>query len=117
MSLGIQARTALRDEELASRYLAAGNTEYFAQIFVRHRRLVFCACRRFFGSNSLVEDATQGTFLRGRYKLRADSASGASQLLVSGRAVQFESGKVIEMWMESMAIFETNVASGANPQN
>jgi RNA polymerase sigma factor (sigma-70 family) len=64
MSLGIQARTALTDEELASRYQATGDPEYFAQIFARHRRLVFSACRRFFGSSSLAEDATQETFLR-----------------------------------------------------
>jgi RNA polymerase sigma-70 factor, ECF subfamily len=64
MSLGIQARTALTDEELASRYQATGDPEYFAQIFARHRRLVLCACRRFFGTNSLAEDAAQETFLR-----------------------------------------------------
>jgi RNA polymerase sigma factor (sigma-70 family) len=70
MSLGIQARTALTDEELASRYQATGDAEYFAQIFVRHRRLVFCACRRFFGSNCLAEDATQETFLRAYQAVR-----------------------------------------------
>ena len=55
MSLGIQARTALTDEELGPRYQATGDPEYFAQIFARHRRLIFCACRRFFGSNTLVQ--------------------------------------------------------------
>jgi RNA polymerase sigma-70 factor, ECF subfamily len=64
MSLGIQARTALTDEELARRYQATGDPEYFAQIFARHRTLVFCACRRFFGCSGLAEDATQETFLR-----------------------------------------------------
>ncbi len=64
MSSGIQARTALTDEELARRYQANGDPEYFAQIFARHRRLVFCACRRFFECNSMAEDATQETFLR-----------------------------------------------------
>jgi hypothetical protein len=64
MSLGIQTRTALTDEELARRYQATDDPEYFAQIFARHRRLVFCVCRRFFGCNSLAEDATQETFLR-----------------------------------------------------
>jgi len=64
MSLGNQARTALTDEELASRFQATGDPEYFAQIFARNRTLVFSACRRFFGSSSLAEDAVQETFLR-----------------------------------------------------
>jgi RNA polymerase sigma factor (sigma-70 family) len=64
MPSGSQACTALTDEELARRYQATGDSEYFAQIFARHRRLVFCACRRFFGGNTLAEDATQETFLR-----------------------------------------------------
>jgi RNA polymerase sigma-70 factor (ECF subfamily) len=64
MSLGQQARTALTDEELASRYQATGDSEYFAQIFARHRMLVYSACRRFFGCSGLAEDATQETFLR-----------------------------------------------------
>jgi len=59
-----QASPALTDEELASRFQATGDPEYFAQIFARHRRLVFLACRRFFGCNGLAEDATQETFLR-----------------------------------------------------
>jgi RNA polymerase sigma factor (sigma-70 family) len=64
MSVAGHVRAALTDEELASRYQATGDPEYFAQIFVRHRRLVFCSCRRFFVCNSLAEDATQETFLR-----------------------------------------------------
>jgi RNA polymerase sigma factor (sigma-70 family) len=64
MSIGSQAGTALTDEELVSRFQATGDAECFAQIFMRHRRLVFCACRRFFECASLAEDATQETFLR-----------------------------------------------------
>jgi len=63
-------RTALTDEELASRFQATGDAEYFAQIFSRHRRLVFLACRRFFGCNGLAEDATQETFLRAYQAIR-----------------------------------------------
>ena len=59
-----QARTALTDEELASRFQATSDPECFAQIFSRHRSLIFSACRRFFGGNSLAEDATQETFIR-----------------------------------------------------
>ena len=64
MSTGSQTGTALTDEELASRYQDTGDPEYFAQIFARNRRVVFCACRRFFGCVGLAEDATQETFLR-----------------------------------------------------
>lgn len=70
MSIGCQARTALTDEELVIRYQATDDAEYFAQIFARHRRLVFCACRRFFGNSSPAEDATQETFLRAYQGLR-----------------------------------------------
>jgi RNA polymerase sigma-70 factor (ECF subfamily) len=70
MSIGCQARTSLTDEELVSRYQATGDAEYFAQIFARHRRLVFCACRRFFENSSPAEDATQETFLRAYQGLR-----------------------------------------------
>jgi len=59
-----QPRAALTDEEVASRFQATGDAKYFAQIFERHRRLVFLACRRFFGCTGLAEDATQETFLR-----------------------------------------------------
>lgn len=62
---------ALTDEELAGRYQATGDPEYFAQIFARHRRLVLCACRRFFGGNAgLAEDAVQETFLRAYQAIR-----------------------------------------------
>jgi hypothetical protein len=40
MSLGIQTRTALTDEELARRYQATDDPEYFAEIFARQRTLV-----------------------------------------------------------------------------
>ncbi len=64
MSSASQARTVLTNEELASRFQTTGDPEYFAQIFARNRRLVFCSCRRFFGCSGLAEDATQETFLR-----------------------------------------------------
>ncbi len=64
MSIESQTHTGITDEELASRFQATGDPEYFGQIFARHRKLVFCACRRLFGISSLAEDATQETFLR-----------------------------------------------------
>jgi len=59
-----QPAAALTDEELARRYQVTRDHEYFAQIFGRHRQLVFLACRRFFDCSGLAEDATQETFLR-----------------------------------------------------
>jgi RNA polymerase sigma-70 factor (ECF subfamily) len=64
MSLRDCAQSSLTDEELASRFQGTGDPDYFAQIFARHRSLVFCACRRFFGSAPIAEDATQESFLR-----------------------------------------------------
>lgn len=64
MSIGTHACAALTDEELVRRYQASGDPEYFAQIFTRHRTVIFSACRRFFGCSGLAEDATQEAFVR-----------------------------------------------------
>jgi RNA polymerase sigma-70 factor (ECF subfamily) len=93
MSLRIQALTALTDEELARRYQGTGDPEYFAQIFTRHRRLVFCACRRFFGCTGLAEDATQETFLRAYQGLR-----GFQQGNVRGWLVRIAKNVCIDLW-------------------
>jgi len=50
---------ALPDEQLA-RHAREG----FAELFVRHRKKVFYACRSFFGDGQAAEDATQESFLR-----------------------------------------------------
>ncbi len=68
--IGSKARTALSDEELASRYQATGEQEYFALLFLRHRRQVYYSWRRFFRGSGLAEDATQETFLRAFQSLR-----------------------------------------------
>jgi RNA polymerase sigma factor (sigma-70 family) len=70
MSLETQTGSALSDEELVSLYQATGDAEHFALIFNRHSRLVFGACRRFFGCSGLAEDATQESFLRAYKGLR-----------------------------------------------
>ena len=41
-----------------------GSEDCFAELFARHRRRVFSACRGFFADSSAAEDATQETFLR-----------------------------------------------------
>jgi RNA polymerase sigma-70 factor (ECF subfamily) len=61
---------ALPDEELARRAAQAGDNECFAELFARHRRKVFCACRGFFSDSQAAEDATQETFLRAYRNIR-----------------------------------------------
>jgi RNA polymerase sigma-70 factor (ECF subfamily) len=93
MSSGSQARTALADEELVSRYQATGDPEYFAQIFARHRRLVYCACRRFFDCSGLAEDATQETFLRAYQAI-----GGFQQGSVCGWLMRIAKNVCIDAW-------------------
>jgi RNA polymerase sigma-70 factor (ECF subfamily) len=44
--------------------LQAGDNDCFAELFTRHRKRVFYACRGFFSDSPAAEDATQETFLR-----------------------------------------------------
>jgi hypothetical protein len=57
MSLGIQTRTALTDEELASRYQATDDPKYFAQI-LRVTACSFSARARDFSDATAVFEAT-----------------------------------------------------------
>jgi RNA polymerase sigma-70 factor (ECF subfamily) len=52
------------DEDLARRAWREGDSTCFAELFVRHRKRVFCACRGFLGDSHAAEDATQETFLK-----------------------------------------------------
>ena len=54
----------LPDEVLARNALQAGDNDCFAELFTRHRKRVFYACRGFFSDSQAAEDATQETFLR-----------------------------------------------------
>ena len=63
MSMGAQARTE-RDEELVRRFVETHDADCFAELFARHRRRVYFACRAFFEHGGAAEDATQETFLR-----------------------------------------------------
>jgi hypothetical protein len=73
-----------------------------------------------FGSTSGGQTSVQITefVLDGsRYKLRKDSTAGVPQAAGTGKTVQFESGKIWEMWLDSAAVFEATGASGASPQH
>jgi RNA polymerase sigma-70 factor (ECF subfamily) len=52
------------DEDLARRAWEEGDSACFAELFVRHRKRVFCACRGFLADSHAAEDATQEAFLR-----------------------------------------------------
>ncbi len=64
MSVGSETRRAVPDEEIVRRFQEAGDNECFAELFARHRRKVFFACRGFFRDGAAAEDAVQETFLR-----------------------------------------------------
>jgi RNA polymerase sigma-70 factor, ECF subfamily len=92
MSSGSLVR-AITDEELVSRFQATGDPQYFAELFVRHRTRVFCACRRFFGCTGLAEDATQETFLRAYQAIR-----GFHQGNLCGWLMRIAKNVCIDLW-------------------
>ena len=61
---------ALADEELAQRAGKGGDDACFAELFARHRKRVFYACRGFSSDHQAAEDATQETFLRAYRNIR-----------------------------------------------
>jgi len=58
------------DEELARRFAETGDETCFKELFERHGKKVFFACRRFFSDSDAAEDATQETFLRVYQRIR-----------------------------------------------
>jgi RNA polymerase sigma factor (sigma-70 family) len=64
MSLELQTRDLVSDEETVRRFQETGDPECFSELFRRYRKQVFFACRRFFAEDGAAEDATQETFLR-----------------------------------------------------
>ena len=62
---------AIPDEELVRRFQETGSSECFAELFARHRRKVFLACRGFFADSAGAEDATQETYLRTYQKMHS----------------------------------------------
>jgi RNA polymerase sigma-70 factor (ECF subfamily) len=55
---------AIPDEELVRRFQETGSSDCFAELFARHRRRVYMACRGFFADGAAAEDATQEAFVR-----------------------------------------------------
>jgi len=69
MSIGAPRHEQVPDEELVRRYQATADSDCFAELFVRHRKKVYFACRGFFSDGGGAEDATQETFLRAHQNL------------------------------------------------
>jgi RNA polymerase sigma-70 factor (ECF subfamily) len=64
MSSSAQTAPVISDEEIVRKFQETGSNDWFAELFVRHRKRVFSACRGFFAESAAAEDATQETFLR-----------------------------------------------------
>jgi hypothetical protein len=52
-----------------------------------------------------------------RYKVRNQSGEGLAQSAGGGTAIQFDSGKVVEMWLERASVFEATEKSSTSPPN
>jgi RNA polymerase sigma factor (sigma-70 family) len=64
MASSAQLTPVIPDEEIVRRFQETGSGDCFAELFARHRKKVFMACRGFFADSAAAEDATQETFLR-----------------------------------------------------
>jgi len=70
ISSGAKPQIEVSDEELVRLFQLAGDPNAFDELFKRHRRRIYCACRGFFGDSGAAEDATQEAFLRAFEHLR-----------------------------------------------
>jgi RNA polymerase sigma-70 factor, ECF subfamily len=57
------------DEEVVRRFQQTRDPDLFAELFSRHSKRVYFACRAFYSDGSAAEDATQETFLRAYEKM------------------------------------------------
>ena len=69
MSSSAQVAPSIPDEEIVRRFQETGSSDCFAELFARHRKRVFMACRGFFSDKAAAEDATQETFLHAYQKI------------------------------------------------
>lgn len=73
---------AIPDEEIVRRFQETGSSDCFAELFARHRKRVYLACRGFFADSATAEDATQETFLRIYQKIHSFQAGNFSGWLM-----------------------------------
>ena len=89
---------AISDEEIVRRFQETRSNDYFAELFARHGRRVFLACRGFFGDSAAAEDATQETFLRIYQKIH--SFQGGN---FSGWLMRIAKNVCIDQWRKIRA--------------
>jgi len=71
MSLGARPQHEIPDEELVRLFQSSRDPRWFGELFVRHRRRVYCSCRGFFCDGAAAEDAVQETFIRAFQNIHA----------------------------------------------
>jgi RNA polymerase sigma-70 factor (ECF subfamily) len=64
MESGAQKAQVISDEQIVRQFVESRDAACFAELFARHRKRIYFACRAFFENGSAAEDATQETFLR-----------------------------------------------------
>jgi RNA polymerase sigma factor (sigma-70 family) len=93
MSMELETRGLRSDEDTVRRFQETGDPECFSELFRRHRKQVFFACRRFFGEDGAAEDATQETFLRAYENIRRFREGD-----FSGWLMRIAKNLCIDMW-------------------
>jgi RNA polymerase sigma-70 factor (ECF subfamily) len=69
MASRAQNPALVSDEEVVRHFKETGDAAWFAELFARHRKKVYFACRGFYSDGAAAEDATQETFLRAYEKM------------------------------------------------
>jgi RNA polymerase sigma-70 factor (ECF subfamily) len=64
MTSRAQVYEGFTDDEIVRRFQETHDNECFTELFMRHRKRVYLACRGFFADGGAAEDATQEAFLR-----------------------------------------------------
>jgi RNA polymerase sigma-70 factor (ECF subfamily) len=64
MSSGTQRFCSVPDEEVVRQFRETHDNNLFAELFRRHKKRVYLACRSFFSNGAAAEDASQEAFLR-----------------------------------------------------
>lgn len=59
-----QKALVISDAQIVRQFVETGDTACFGELFARHRKRVYFACRAFFENGAAAEDATQEAFLR-----------------------------------------------------
>ena len=69
MASRAQVVPSIPDEEIVRHFRETGDNIWFSELFARHGKKVYFACRGFSGDGAAAEDATQETFLRAYEKM------------------------------------------------